>query len=277
MLVLVAAAVMSAQGALPPSEINACLGVKKAYADWTAIAQEKASLPAEAWKDDCRQARDANARRLSVTETIRETGVSPLKAFEGSAQWIAKANAASDPDVAKLFRLAFEAELPRVSGSRSKTPITAGLSPTALKLYDSLAAVDAVAADAANREWLRGAVARRGWFTIDRYGADADRAAWLIVQHSDADLAFKRQMITLIEPLALGGQSRKEAFPSMYDRWAAAAHELQRFGLQGSCKAKGVWEPLPIEDPAHIDDRRREYGIARSFADEVKENSAGCR
>ncbi|WP_297510593.1 DUF6624 domain-containing protein [uncultured Caulobacter sp.] len=275
MIVLFAAAAM-AHAPLAPSEIKACLGVEEAYADWAAIAQAKASLPADAWKDACRQARDANARRLSVTKAIRETGVSPLKAFERSAQWIVKANTASDPDVARLFRLAFEAELPRVSGSRSRTPITAGLSPTALALYDSLAAVDGVAADATNREWLGETVARKGWFTIDRYGGDADRAAWLIVQHSDADLAFKRRMITLIEPLTLTGQSRKEAFPSMYDRWAAAAHEPQRFGLQGSCKSKGVWEPLPIEDPEHIDERRRKFGIEKSFADEVKANGARC-
>lgn len=260
----------------PPSEIKACLGVEEAYADWAAITREKATLSPEAWNDACRQASEANARRLSLTKAIRETGVSPLKAFEPSARWIAKANAASNPDVAKLFRLVFEAELPRVSGSRSKTPITAGLSSTALKLYDSLADVDGVAADATNREWLRQVVGRQGWFTIDRYGADADRAAWLIVQHSDADLAFKRQMITLIEPLALKGQSRKEAFPSMYDRWAAAAHEPQRFGLQGVCKAKGVWEPLPIEDPDHVDERRKQYGISTTFAEEVAYNSKRC-
>lgn len=262
--------------ALSPSEIKACLGVDTAYADWKTIAAEKATLSPEVWRDACRQARDANARRLSLTKTIRETGSSPLKVFEPSARWIAKAQAASDPDLAMLFRLAFEAELPRVSASHSNSPITGGLSPLARKLYDSLRAVDALTADTTNREWLREAVARRGWFTIDRDGADADRAAWLIVQHADEDLAFKRRMIALIEPLALAGQSRKAAFPSMYDRWAAAAHEPQRFGLQGACKAKGVWEPLPIADPEHIDAERLKFGIRQGFADYKAQMSARC-
>lgn len=262
--------------ALPPSEIKACLGVETVYANWTSIARQKATLSPEAWQDACRQARDANERRLSLTKAIRETGSSPLKEFQGSTRWIKRANAASDPDLVQLFQRVFEAELPRITGGTSKTPITAGLSPVALNLYDGLRAVDAVAADATNTEWLRAAVSRRGWFTISRDGAEADSAARLIVQHADADVAFKGEMIKLIEPLIEAGESNRQTFPSMYDRWAAGAGKPLRFGFQGACKAKGVWESLPLEDPDHVDERRRLYGISTTFAEEVANNSKRC-
>lgn len=277
MLVLLAAAsILTPTGKIAPADLQTCIGQPEIAADLDALGAMKASLSPSDWKDACRQAREANARRLSLAKAIREAGVSPLKEFQSSAQWIIRAKAATDPDAAKLFRLVFDAEMPRVSGSRSKTPIARGLSPAAAALYDGLRSNDGIAADAVGREWLRGTVKRRGWFTISRDGPDADRAAWLVVQHSDMDLAFKREMIAIIEPLALAGESRKAAFPSMYDRWAAAAHEPQRFGLQGACKAKGVWEPLPIEDPDQIDERRKQFGITQSFADYVAQASARC-
>ncbi len=260
--------------ALPRAEIKACLGVEEAYADWAAIAKERAALSPEAWKEVCRQAREANARRLSVARALRTSGVSPTGSYESATRFLARAKTATNPDVAELFRLAAEDQIARY-GLRPN-PINAGLTPVALKLYRGIVAVDAVAADTRSREWLGPVVARRGWFTISRDGKEADAAAQIIVQHADGDLAFKGAMIALIEPLVEAGESDRGFFPYMYDRWAAQAGKPLRFGFQGACKAKGVWEPLPIEDPEHLEERRRHYGVTQSFADEKLANSARC-
>lgn len=278
MLVLLAAlaALSSPPTAISPAELHACLGQDKVAASLETYAKMKAALSQAEWADACRQARDANARRQSLRRVIAETGVSPVPGFQSAVSMVAQAKKAKDPDAAQLFRLVFEDQIARGGLSGYKTPISLGLSPTARKLYDGLVAWDAVEADAKSREWLRATVARRGWFTIDRDGPAADAAAWLIVQHADEDLAFKREMIAIIEPLTASGQSRREPFPSMYDRWAFAAKEPQRFGLNGVCKGPGVWDSGPIEDPARIDERRAAFGLRQSFADYTKEMSARC-
>ena len=150
-----------------------------------------------------------------------------------------------------------------------------GLSPLAKRLYDGVLSAEAADGDIDNRRWLGDAVKRRGWFTIRQDGEDANYAASLIVQHADFDLAFKRDMLTLLEPLALSGDTSKLFFTQAYDRWAAAAHQLQRFGYQGACKSKGVWEPLAIEDPEHLDERRERFDL-ESFAEYKNAMSARC-
>ncbi len=269
---LFAAAVTTA--ALSPAEIKACLGVKEAYADWTAIAREKASLSPEAWNDACRQAREANERRLSVARVLRKSGAAPTGGYDRAAELLANAKTATDPIVAELFRLAAEDQIARYG--LKPNPANAGLTPLAFKLYRGLVAVDAVAADEKSREWLRTRVAQRGWFKISRDGVEADRAAQLIVQHADEDTVFKGEMIKLIEPLAEAGESDRGFFPVMYDRWAAQVGRPLRFGFQGACKAKGVWESLPLEDPERVDERRKLYGISTTFAEEVAYNSRRC-
>lgn len=265
---------MAAQAPLAPSEIKACLGVDEAYADWTSIAQEKALLPAERWKDACRQARDANARRRSAVKALMISGVSPVGGYPNTTAYIYRAREAKNPIVADLFRFAAADQAARES--LAKGPLNAGLSPLALRLYRAVVAVDAVEADSRSRTWLKQVVSQRGWFTISRDGAEADEAAQRIVQHADEDVAFKGEMIALLEPLVEAGESDRDFFPYMYDRWAAKAGKPLRFGFQGVCKSKGVWEPLTIEDPEHLDERRSRYGVKQSFADEVKMNGARC-
>lgn len=230
---LIALAALAAQSpsavAISAADLHACLGQAKVAASLETYGKMKAELSPAEWADSCRQARDANLRRLSLRRAISRTGTSPMQGFQSTTALIVQARKAKDPDTAQLFRLVFEDQIARASLSGYKTPITLGISPTARKLYDGLVALDAVEADARSREWLRGAVARRGWFTIDRDGPAADGAAWLIVQHADEDLAFKREMIAIIEPLAATGQSRREVFPLMYDRWAVAAKEPPAF------------------------------------------------
>ena len=269
-------AIIAAIGALTvsPGEIKTCLGADKAYADWAAIAREKATIPNEAWREACRQARDANARRLSAMRVLMATGVSPVGGFSSAAAHLANSRTATDPTVAELFRIVAVEQA--VRESLRPGPVNAGVSPLAMRLYRAIVSADAVAADQHSREWLKPVIARRGWFKISQDGSAADKAAQLIVQHADADIAFKGQMIALLEPLVEAGESDRGFFPSMYDRWAAQAGKPLRFGFQGACNVKGVWEPLPIEDPEHLDERRRRYGVKQSFAEQKNQMSARC-
>lgn len=276
LVIIAAAAVLASAPSVTPAQLNACLGVTEVGISRTALAEEKSKLGEAAWQDACRQARDATARRLSLMDVLRRTGSSPVGGYAPARRLLANASATQDPNAKRLFLLAAEDQMARESLSWAGGTVSKGLSPFARKLYDGLVARDAIQADKNSREWLRATVARRGWFTISRDGAAADAAAQLIVQHADEDIAFKSEMIALIEPLVEKGESQRSFFPYMYDRWAAAAGKPLRFGLQGGCKAKGVWEPLTIEDPEHLDERRRKFEISTSFAEYKNAMSARC-
>jgi hypothetical protein len=88
-------------------------------------------------------------------------------------------------------------------------------------------------------------------------GADAAQAAWLLVQHADADPQFQASALKLMEPLL----EKREALPQNYAYLYERLNHPQRFGTQGSCKSKGVWAPREIENEAEVDRRRSEVGM----------------
>ena len=54
------------------------------------------------------------------------------------------------------------------------------------------------AVDEENTRWLRGLVEKQGWPTNTLAGKDGANAAWLLVQHADADPKFQRQCLDLM-------------------------------------------------------------------------------
>lgn len=280
MLIIVAALVAQLSGsptALTDTELRVCLGTKQVILNRQTIGAEKARLLAAEWRDACRQARDANARRLSIQRIILSTATSPVAGYRPTLALMEASKAAKDAEIANLLRRAALDSVTRGSLSRVNPDGPArGLSPVARQLYDGLVASDAVAADLENRLWLGPVVKRRGWFIISRDGQQANAAASLIVQHADSDLMFKREMLTLLEPLALNGETSKVFFTQAYDRWAVAAKVPQRFGLQGACKGPGTWEPFEIEDPDRVDERRNAFGLKQPLAEQQRQMGKRC-
>ena len=111
--------------------------------------------------------------------------------------------------------------------------------------------------DARNTADLKELIEIHGWFTISRFGAEADNDAWLLVQHADQDRAFQERILAILEPLAAKGETRPEHYAYLYDR----VSKPQRYGTQGRCVGKGLWEPLEVEDPARLDERRASVGL----------------
>jgi hypothetical protein len=104
------------------------------------------------------------------------------------------------------------------------------------------------------------------WFTISEFGSEANQNAWLLVQHADMDPPFQRQVLTILEPLAAKGETNPKNYAYLYDRVASsfqnpAERKLQRYGTQGMCSGPGSWEPLPVENPDKLDERRAAIGL----------------
>lgn len=112
-----------------------------------------------------------------------------------------------------------------------------------------------------NTQWLKTIVARRGWFTTSRDGEEADKAAWLIVQHSDHDPAFQEQVLLILEGLRAKGDTNPRNYAYLYDRVADNAGRKQRFATQGRCVGPGDWQPFPVEDQANIEAIRKQAGL----------------
>lgn len=122
------------------------------------------------------------------------------------------------------------------------------------------------AVDLAHTEELKAFIALKGWPTRSEYGARAAHNAWLLVQHADHDLAIQQQVLAMMEPLLKTGEVLKSCYAYLWDRVATNRGAEQRYGTQGRCVSKGVWEPHPMEAPEQLEQRRALMGLC-SMAD----------
>jgi hypothetical protein len=107
--------------------------------------------------------------------------------------------------------------------------------------------------DEANQKALLDMLPPEGWFTISKYGKEASKAAFLIVQHSDATLW--RRFVPVLERLAQNGEVAGADYALMYDRLALSEGRKQRYGSQMRCEA-GKWTAFPLEDADQVEERR---------------------
>jgi len=112
--------------------------------------------------------------------------------------------------------------------------------------------------DAANTAELKTLLKVYPWFTISKFGKQADKDAWLLVQHADMDLPFQKQVLAVLEKLYMIGETDKSDYGYLFDRVAAIGeHRPQRYGTQGHCVGPSKWEPHPIEDESNLEARRK--------------------
>jgi Family of unknown function (DUF6624) len=116
------------------------------------------------------------------------------------------------------------------------------------------------AVDEDNTKWLKGVVEQHGWPTHTLVSQDGASAAWLLVQHADADPKFQRQCLDLMVRLPKGEVSPAN-LAYLSDRVLLAEGKKQVYGTQ-FVFAGGKWKPRPIEDEAHVDQRRAEAGLS---------------
>jgi len=80
-----------------------------------------------------------------------------------------------------------------------------------------------------------------------------------LIHHGGSD-EEKRRLLELIEPLALAGRFDQQRYALMYDRQAENEGRPQRYGTQDAC-VDGMRTLYPIEDEAHVDERRADMGM----------------
>jgi hypothetical protein len=123
------------------------------------------------------------------------------------------------------------------------------------------------ATDARLTSRLKEIVARHGWPDISLVGVEASSAAMLILIHS-SDHDWQRHLIPELERLADAERIDRHSIAYVIDKLLAAEGKPQRFGTQLETR-DGRLQPVPVEDPAGLDQRRAAYWLG-SAADYLK-------
>ena len=107
-----------------------------------------------------------------------------------------------------------------------------------------------------------------GWPTLHLVGSRGASAAWLLTQHASAP--FLKACLPAMKQAAERGELPWGDVALSIDRDRIYDGMKQIYGSQFRRNSKGEWEEYPIEDVAHVDERRRAMGL-QPFA----ENKAG--
>jgi hypothetical protein len=111
-----------------------------------------------------------------------------------------------------------------------------------------------------NGRWLDSVVAVRRWPTQRIVGTDGVEAAWLIAQHADALPDVQRRALAAIRVAIASGEGRARDMAYLEDRVRKAEGKPQVYGTQIDYSTGSAATPL-VEDPAHLDERRKSVGL----------------
>jgi len=114
------------------------------------------------------------------------------------------------------------------------------------------------AIDAKHVARLREIVKQSGWPGKSMVGVKAGGAAWLIAQHGGKD--FLHEMLPLMKEAVDKGELDGSSYALSVDRTRIQDGQKQLYGSQFDTQAEKC-EPLPIEDPEHVDERRKAVGL----------------
>jgi hypothetical protein len=220
------------------------------------------STSRETWTRDHAAGRAA-LRRLDGLSARFAAGDQVEPPYDGFQKELAVARTLPDPRKAELFSRVARDQFARthLSVLSTHTGWAEGPSPNAIKHLLPTLSLEMCAVDAANTAWLKADLAKHGWYRISTAGEQADRQAWLLVQHADRDPAFQRQVLGMLEGLLPAKETSPRNYAYLYDRVASGEKRPQRYGTQGRCTGPGKWEPKPLEDAARVDDLRKSVGL----------------
>ncbi len=115
-------------------------------------------------------------------------------------------------------------------------------------------------ADADNLPWIRRVIAEHGWPGRSDVGDDGEQAAFLLIQHADADPAFQRECLGLLTAAVGQGEASRQHLALLNDRVLVAEGQPQEYGTQLEARG-GEWVPLQMRDPDGVDARRAEMSL----------------
>jgi len=115
--------------------------------------------------------------------------------------------------------------------------------------------------DAKNLRRIKAIVEAHGLPTPALVGYDGVGSFWLLTQHA-TDYEFQDRVLTQIEKLGSESGVSAQQIAMLRDRILVRKGLPQRYGTQFKLMFEnGAVEPYPIENPEHVDDRRKQIGL----------------
>ena len=114
--------------------------------------------------------------------------------------------------------------------------------------------------DEKNTARMKEIVAAHGWPIVSRFGEQTAHAAWLLVQHADADPQFQAECLALMKKLPEGEVSKGD-MAYLEDRVRVNTGRPTLYGTQFYTDTQGRFGPRPIEDPERLEERRAAAGL----------------
>jgi hypothetical protein len=121
----------------------------------------------------------------------------------------------------------------------------------------------------ANAKRLAVVLDAHGWPGESRVGRDGNEAAWLIVQHAIAQPALQRRALAALALAVERGESPARHAAMLDDRIRCFEGRPQRYGTQFDWDESGEMSPLPLADPARVDELRQSVGLP-PLADDIR-------
>ena len=112
-----------------------------------------------------------------------------------------------------------------------------------------------------NAARLSDIMASVGWPTETIVGAEGAAAAWLVAQHAIGEPAFQRRCLAELTRAAERHEVPAWQPAMLDDRIRVFEGRLQLYGTQLEVDDDGRLQPHPIEDSAHVEERRRAVGL----------------
>ncbi|MBP6390976.1 MAG: hypothetical protein KA175_10340 [Flavobacteriales bacterium] len=100
----------------------------------------------------------------------------------------------------------------------------------------------------------------RGWLGADIVGQRGNQALFLVVQH--ADITVQEKYLPMMRDAVKKGNATASSLALLEDRVALEQGRRQIYGSQiGRDKETDTFYVSPLEDPDHVDERRKEVGL----------------
>jgi hypothetical protein len=113
--------------------------------------------------------------------------------------------------------------------------------------------------DQRNQLWLGEQIKQFGWPGKSLVGEQAAHAAWLLVQHADANPDFQEKCLELMKAAAPGEVTPVD-IAYLTDRVLVARGQPQVYGTQCE-EVDGRFQPKVCIEPESLDQRREEVGL----------------
>lgn len=123
---------------------------------------------------------------------------------------------------------------------------------------DKAVAAEVESVDQENLVVIEKIIAKHGYPGKSLVGEKAAGAAWTVIQH--ADLATQKKYLDVMTRAVDAGDLSGALLATTVDRILVAEGKPQTYGTQFH-EVNGEMVPFPIEDEAHVDERRAKVGM----------------